>query len=66
MIREAFKLGADPAYGDRVPPAIVKVDVTDPDGLSWREAKKQLRQWYLDQAAALRQVTQQTYFGEQS
>ena len=35
---------------------IVKVDVTDVSGVSWREAKKQLRNVYLVQAASLRQL----------
>ena len=29
---------------------------------AWREAKKLLRQWYLDEAAALREVTEKSYF----
>ena len=35
---------------------IVRVDVTDLSGVSWREAKKQLRNVYLAQAASLRQL----------
>lgn len=59
MIREAFKVvkGIDK-------PSIMKVEITDKEGQSWREAKKQLRRWYLDQAAQLRSVTKQQYFGE--
>jgi len=57
MIREAFKVHVDD-FG----PGIEKVDITDQDGISWRSAKKQLRQWYLDQAKKLRDVTQKDYF----
>ena len=32
---------------------------------SWRDAKKLVRQWYLDKAAALRGVTEKSYFGEE-
>ena len=35
-----------------VPPQIMRV--YDENGVSWREAKKRLRQWYLDQAAEVR------------
>lgn len=37
---------------------------TDPlaGGISWRDAKKQLRQFYLNKAASLRQVTEKDYF----
>lgn len=31
-------------------------------GLSWREAKKQLRAYYLNKAVALRSVTEKDYF----
>jgi len=31
-------------------------------GVSWREAKKQLREWYLERARALRQVSEKDYF----
>lgn len=59
MLHEAFKVvnGIDK-------PSIMKVDITDQEGVSWQEAKKQLRRWYLEQAAALRSVTKQSYFGE--
>ena len=36
------------------PPEIVKVEVDDLDGTSWRDAKKQLRKWFTDRAAAIR------------
>ena len=29
---------------------------------SWRDAKKALRSWYLDQAKALRSITEKEYF----
>jgi hypothetical protein len=35
-----------------VPPQILRV--YDEPGLSWRDAKKNLRQWYLNQAAGVR------------
>lgn len=31
---------------------------------AWRDAKKIVRKWFLDQAAALREVTEKSYFGE--
>ena len=31
-------------------------------GVSWREAKKQLREYYLNKAKALRTVTEKDYF----
>lgn len=68
MIREAYKVVMDePSFGENghAAPLIVKTNVTDQEGVSWREAKKQLRKWYLDQAASLRAVTQKSYFGEQ-
>ena len=50
-------------YSDDVamPPLIER----DPEGTtSWRDAKKALRQWYLDQAKALRSVSEKDYFPE--
>ena len=45
--------------GTSNPPSLVK----DNEGTtSWRDAKKALRQWYLDQAKALRQVSEKDYF----
>lgn len=41
---------------------IEKVDITDAEGVDWRTAKKQLRKHYLDKAAALRKVTEKSYF----
>lgn len=43
-------------------PRILKADITNTEAVSWREAKKQLRKWYLDQAAALRKLTEKDYF----
>mgnify|MGYP001558575015 CR=1 FL=1 len=60
MIKEAFKLAKD--ENDNI--VIVQVEITDLEGVSWREAKKQLRKWYLDQAAVLRSITQETYFSQ--
>lgn len=31
-------------------------------GVSWREAKKQLRSWYLAEAAKLRSIKEKDYF----
>jgi uncharacterized protein (UPF0548 family) len=42
------------------PPNII-VDVTG-GTTSWRDAKKALRSWYLEQAAALRSVSEKDYF----
>lgn len=61
MIREAFKVIPDPQGGRA---GIFKVEITDPDGVSWQEAKRDLRKFYLDQAATLRSVTKASYFGE--
>ena len=55
-----YKLGFDEnADAGAVPPCILK----DNEGTtSWRDAKKALRGWYLDQAKALRSVTEKEYF----
>lgn len=45
-------------------PLIVKTTVDNPQGVSWREAKKQLRSWYLEQASKLRGISEQDYFRE--
>ena len=59
MIRFAYKL----IQGDEFSlPYIEKVDVTDLEGKSWREVKKELRTWYLDNAKALRDITEKSYF----
>ena len=55
-----YKLGFD-EYADAgaAPPAIVK----DAEGTtSWRDAKKALRQWYVDRAKALRSISEKDYF----
>lgn len=59
MIRTAYKVVVNHPSGY---PHIVKVDVTDLEGVSWREAKKQLRKWFMDQALALRDVNEKSYF----
>lgn len=59
MIREAFHLLVDESGN----PFIAKVDVTNLNGVSWREAKKQLRNFYLARAASLRKITEKEYFG---
>ena len=51
-----YKIEIDPV--DAMP-----VITKDPEGTtSWRDAKKALRQWYLDRAKALRQVSERDYF----
>ena len=44
-------------------PQIVKVDVTDTEGLSWRDVKKQLRNYFLLQAKSLRSLTEKEFNG---
>ena len=44
-------------------PVIIKVAIDDVSGTDWRQAKKALRAWYLDQAKNLRKVTEKEYFG---
>lgn len=61
MLREAFRVVYD-EQANALRKVIIKVEITDKDGLSWREAKKQLRKWYVDQAAALRSQNQKDYF----
>ena len=39
---------------------VIKLD--DEGTTSWRDAKKALRQWYLDRAKALRSVSEKDYF----
>lgn len=66
MLREAYKVEVvEPSVGETgdVYPRIIIVDITDPEGVSWREAKKQLRQWYIDKAKSLRSIKEKTYFG---
>lgn len=46
--------------GNGVHPVIFKDGGTG----AWRDAKKLLRQWYLDQASALRNVNEKSYFNE--
>lgn len=43
-------------------PEILVTSVDDPECLSWREAKKQLRSFYLEQASKLRAVKESDYF----
>jgi len=46
-----------------LPEIALSMNEDDPK-LTWREAKKALRQWYLDQASALRKVTEDNYFNK--
>ena len=43
---------------------IERVPFTEPKGVSWREAKKRLRSYYLNEAAKLRQITEKEYFND--
>lgn len=52
-----YKLVEDPA-GTGAP--FIALD--ESSTTSWRDAKKALRQWYLDQAKALRSVSEKDYF----
>lgn len=45
--------------GEETTPFIYRTD--DNDGLTWREAKKLLRKWYLDQASSLRTFTEKEF-----
>ena len=40
-------------------------DVSEDELLSWREAKKLLRNWYLEKARSLRTVSEKDYFGNE-
>ena len=69
MIRVAYKIeivSTENANGDIFVehPIISKVDVTDLEAVDWRTAKKQLRAFYLNKAAALRKVSEETYFDD--
>lgn len=43
-------------------PVVVK---DDSGTTSWRDAKKALREWYLDAAKSLRQVSEKDYFASE-
>ena len=60
MVRVAYKVVAE---GHSLP-SINRVTVDDPEGLSWRDAKKMLRKFYLTKAAELRGLTEKTAFPE--
>lgn len=67
MIREAYKVEfveVESANGELIVqyPLIIKVPITDREGLSWQGAKKQLRNCFLADAAALRSCTKEIYF----
>ncbi len=49
-------------HTDPIP--IIRVSLVEGEGVMWSGAKKQLRQWFLDQAAGLRQVNEDTYFNK--
>ena len=59
MIRTAYKLVHE---SELRAPFIRKVEITDLDGVSWREVKKQLRQFYLNEAANVRLIREKDYF----
>lgn len=53
-----YRLGFDADYHPRI--------YQDEEGTtSWRDAKKALRQWYLDKAKALRSVNEKEYFNDE-
>ena len=62
MIRTAFKVVSKDNLGNEYLPVIRKVDITDLEGQSWRDAKKALRQWYLDKAASVRDLREPKEF----
>lgn len=45
-----------------VPEIVVSLREEDGPTLTWREAKKELRQWYLNKAKSLRPITEKSYF----
>lgn len=45
--------------GQDLPHPVIKKDGGTGE---WRQAKKLVRQWYLDQAAAMRKVSEKSYF----
>ena len=58
MIKTGYKVTFNVEHS----PEIVKTFVDDPECVSWREAKKQLRSFYLEQASKLRAVKESDYF----
>ena len=59
----------EPSITDNNEPLIVGSgeldDVSEDELLSWREAKKLLRNWYLEKARSLRTVSEKDYFGNE-
>ena len=55
-MKPAYKLSHNVLAGTsaQMSPEVMKVEVTDLEGVSWRDAKKQLRKWYTDKARAIR------------
>ena len=62
MVRVAYKVVAQ---GNALP-CIERVTVDDVDGKSWRDAKKDLRRFYLFKAAELRGLTEKIAFPEKT
>lgn len=60
MIREAYKVVTK--FNEY--PEIVKVPVTDLEGVSWQAAKKECRRQILAEAKALRSLSVDSYFAE--
>ena len=54
-----YKLEKQDPGQTELPPVIMP---DDEGTTSWRDAKKALRSWYLDQAKALRSITEKEYF----
>lgn len=63
MIRVAYKVTQE---APNALPGIARVTVDDPDGVSWRDAKKELRKFFLVKAAELRSLTEKTAFPEET
>lgn len=59
MIKVAYKLEQ---VGNEVP-KIVKVSVEDVEGVSWKDAKKALRSYFMALVKELRKLNERTYFG---
>ena len=58
MIKTGYRLVKD---GDL--PDILQTTVEDPACVSWREVKKQLRSWYLQEAGKLRGLSEKDFNG---
>jgi hypothetical protein len=62
MIRKAYVVVTNLPEG----PKIFKVDITESNGVSWREAKKALRSYYLAKAAEVRALREKDLENEKT